>query len=173
MFTYDFPRPAATVDCLAFHYKSPDLNILLIRRRNEPFAGRWAFPGGFMEMDETPEEAAIRELREETGVEWNGFVQIGAFGKVDRDPRGRTISVAYAGFVNKPEMSAASDAAEAKWFNVMSLPPLAFDHEDILKAAIDKLFTIFIVKAYQNTLPFSLSNKEADEIFKIVKNLKK
>lgn len=173
MYTYDYPRPAVTVDCLVFHYFEPDLNILLVRREGEPFAGQWAFPGGFMEINETPEAAATRELKEETGIAWNDFEQVGAFGNVTRDPRGRTISIAYAGFVQKPEAFAASDAAEVKWFSAGELPQMAFDHEEIFKTAIDRLFAIFITMQYQNATLFGLTNKESEKIFKIVKNIKK
>ena len=111
--------------------------MLLIERGEEPFKGCWAIPGGFLNMDETTEQCAIRELEEETGLKIDKAKQIGAYCKVDRDPRGRTISVAYLAIVERPlEVSGQDDAAKAKWFPVNALPPLAFDHDEIMADAI-------------------------------------
>jgi 8-oxo-dGTP diphosphatase len=113
--------------------------VLLIERGEEPFKGCWAIPGGFLNMDETTEQCAIRELEEETGLKIDQANQIGAYCKVDRDPRGRTISVAYLAIVERPlEVSGEDDAAKANWFPVNALPPLAFDHDEIMADAMMK-----------------------------------
>ena len=134
-YTYEYPRPAVTADCIVMT-KEKDPKVLLIERGHEPFKGCWAFPGGFMNMDETTEQCAIRELEEETGLKVNEIKQIGAYSKVDRDPRGRTITVAYLALVDKPlPVRGQDDAAKAQWFSIKNLPKLAFDHEEILRDA--------------------------------------
>lgn len=134
-FTYDYPRPAVTADCVVItSEKEP--KVLLIQRGNEPFKGQWAFPGGFMNMSETTEQCAIRELEEETGLKVNEIRQIGAYSKVDRDPRGRTVTVAYLVIIDKAEaVKGGDDAAKAQWFPLSDLPKLAFDHEEIMNDA--------------------------------------
>ena len=117
--------------------KESEPKVLLIQRGNEPYKGCWAFPGGFMNMDETTEQCAIRELEEETGLKVSSLQQIGAYSKVDRDPRGRTVTVAYLARVDAPvAVVAQDDAAKAKWFPLSALPPLAFDHEEIMRDAV-------------------------------------
>ena len=138
-YTYDYPRPAVTADCVVFSNDSDGLSVLLIERANEPFKGCWAFPGGFMDMDEDAEACAIRELKEETGLQLEHMKQIGAFTDVDRDPRGRTVSIAYSALVEKRLVIGADDAAQARWFPIDSIPSLAFDHEEILRAALKVL----------------------------------
>ena len=133
-YTYKYPRPAVTADCIVIT-KEAEPKVLLIQRGDEPYKGCWAFPGGFMEIDETTEQCAIRELEEETGLKVDEVHQIGAFSKGDRDPRGRTITVAYLAFVEAPvEVKGQDDAANAEWFPLSALPVLAFDHADIMKA---------------------------------------
>lgn len=135
-YTYKYPRPAVTADCVVMT-KEATPHVLLIERGFDPFKGRWAFPGGFMNMDETAEQCAIRELEEETGLKVYSIHQIGAFSKVDRDPRGRTITVAYLATIDAPvEVCGQDDAARAEWFPIDALPPLAFDHDDIMKDAL-------------------------------------
>ena len=113
--------------------------MLLIERGDEPFKGCWAFPGGFMNMDETTEQCAIRELEEETGLKVNEVHQIGAYSKVDRDPRGRTVTVAYLAIIDKPmDVKGQDDAAKAQRFPLSALPELAFDHDEIMHDAIKK-----------------------------------
>lgn len=125
-----------TADCVVIS-KEDTPQVLLIQRGFEPFKGCWAIPGGFMNMDETTEQCAIRELEEETGLKISDVRQIGAFSKVDRDPRGRTITVAYLTIVDAPlEVKGLDDAAKAQWFPLAALPSLAFDHADILRGAI-------------------------------------
>ncbi|SDK31352.1 8-oxo-dGTP diphosphatase [Catalinimonas alkaloidigena] len=139
-YTYKYPRPAVTVDCLIFTYLPDEasLRVLLIQRKNPPFQDMWAFPGGFIEMDEPPLAAAHRELQEETGLTLPYLRQFHTFGKVDRDPRGRTISITYYGFVRPHDvthLAAADDAAHLDWFDVRQLPELAFDHRDVFEEA--------------------------------------
>ena len=134
-YTYEYPRPAVTADCVVIT-KENKPKVLLIQRGNEPFKGQWAFPGGFMNMDETTEQCAVRELEEETGLKVSNIQQIGAYSKVDRDPRGRTVTVAYLALIEKPEaVKGLDDAAKAQWFPISALPKLAFDHEEIMKDA--------------------------------------
>ena len=135
-YTYKYPRPSVTGDCVVIT-KETEPRVLLIQRGNEPFKGCWAFPGGFMNMDETTEQCAIRELEEETGLVVSELKQIGAYSKVDRDPRGRTVTVAYLVRVDAPiAVIGQDDAAKADWFLLSALPPLAFDHEEIMRDAI-------------------------------------
>lgn len=135
-YTYNYPRPAVTADCVVIT-KETHPKVLLIQRGNEPFKGCWAFPGGFMDMNETTEQCAIRELEEETGLVASDLQEIGAYSKVDRDPRGRTITVAYLLITDTPvEVKGQDDAVKAEWFPVSDLPELAFDHSDIMKDAI-------------------------------------
>lgn len=135
-YTYKYPRPAVTTDCVVFTQEE-EPKVLLIQRGNEPYKSCWAFPGGFMNMEETAEECAVRELKEETGLTVTRIQQIGAYSKVDRDPRGRTVSIAYLAIVDAPTaVSGMDDAAKAAWFPLSSLPDLAFDHQDILADAI-------------------------------------
>jgi 8-oxo-dGTP diphosphatase len=137
-YTYEYPRPAVTADCVVIT-KEAEAKVLLIERGGEPFKGCWALPGGFMNMDETTEQCAFRELEEETGLKIGEVHQIGAYSRVDRDPRGRTITVAYLAVVDAPiAVKGQDDAAKAQWFPLSALPELAFDHADIMRDAIKK-----------------------------------
>jgi len=140
-YTYEYPRAALTVDCVVFGLDEDDLKVLLIRRDREPFAGQWALPGGFVEVDETLEAAAMRELVEETGVENVYLEQLYTFGEVDRDPRERVVSVAYYALLKLSDhrIQAATDAREAAWFSIGQTPSLAFDHQKILATAHERL----------------------------------
>lgn len=136
-YTYKYPRPAVTADCVVIT-KEAEPKVLLIQRGADPYKGCWAFPGGFMNMDETTEQCAIRELEEETGLKVSTVRQIGVYSKVDRDPRGRTITVAYLAIIDKPaQVTGQDDAAKAEWFPLSALPELAFDHADIMADAIN------------------------------------
>ncbi len=140
--TYDYPRPALTVDCVVFGFEAnAALKVLLIRRNLPPYEGEWALPGGFVQMDESVDEAAVRELREETGVEDVFLEQLYTFGAVGRDPRDRIVSVAYYALINlqKHTLQAASDASDAQWYGLSDLPALGFDHDEILGCAVLRL----------------------------------
>ena len=140
-FTYHYARPAVTVDCVVFGLDDQDLKVLLIQRDLEPFAGRWALPGGFVKLDETLEESALRELREETGLAKVFLEQLYTFGDPGRDPRERVVTVAYYALVKllDHKVQAATDARAAAWFAVDDLPRLCFDHDTILDAALKRL----------------------------------
>ena len=134
MYSYNYPRPMLTADCAVINPKN---EVLLIRRGNEPFRGCWALPGGFMEMDETIEHCAVRELMEETGLQVSegDLRMVGVYSQPGRDPRGRTVTVAYCIRLNDcAEVRGGDDAAEARWFPLNDLPPLAFDHAEIIAA---------------------------------------
>ena len=135
-YTYKYPRPAVTADCVVIT-KEAEPKVLLIQRGIDPYKGCWAFPGGFMNMDETTEQCAIRELEEETVLRVSDVHQIGAYSKVDRDPRGRTITVAYLAIIEEPlAVRGQDDAAKAEWFPLSALPELAFDHAEIMQDAV-------------------------------------
>lgn len=138
---YKYPRPGLAVDCVVFGLDEADLKILLIQRNLPPFEGRWALPGGFVQMDETLEEAARRELNEETGIQDLYLEQLYTFGAINRDPRERVVSVAYYALVDlrKHSLMAATDARDAAWFSVDDLPSLAFDHTEIAGVALKRL----------------------------------
>lgn len=134
-------RPAVTVDCVVFGYDDERLKLLLIERRDEPFRGRWALPGGFVRGDESLEAAALRELREETGITEVYLEQLYTFGAPGRDPRGRVISIAYYALLRPSlhTLAASTDAVRAAWFRVAELPDLAFDHAAITRVALRRL----------------------------------
>lgn len=139
--TYQYPRAALTVDCVVFGFDGGDLKVLLIQRALEPFKGKWALPGGFVHVDETLDDAARRELTEETGLENVFLEQLFTFGAVKRDPRERVVSVAHYALVKLADhkAKAATDAVNAEWFPISKLPKLAFDHADIVATALARL----------------------------------
>ena len=123
MFKYDYPHPAVTTDCVIFGYDTREgLSVLLIERGIEPFRGCWAFPGGFMRIDEDADTGALRELKEETGFEPLYIEQFGAFTDVDRDPRERVITIAYLALVKKGPVAGGDDASKARWFPLNAVP---------------------------------------------------
>jgi 8-oxo-dGTP diphosphatase len=140
-YQYEHPRPALTVDCVVFGYDGGGLKVLLIQRELEPHAHAWALPGGFVRIDEGLEEAARRELEEETGITRVYLEQLYTFGEVDRDPRGRVVTVAYYALAKLSDhtIRAAGDAENVAWFEVRDPPPLAFDHARILAVALERL----------------------------------
>jgi 8-oxo-dGTP diphosphatase len=140
-YSYEYPRPCLTVDCVVFGLDEDDIKVLLIHRDLEPFAGQWALPGGFVRMDESLEDAARRELAEETGANNVFLEQLYSFGRPDRDPRDRVVTVAYFALVklSGQTIRAATDARNAAWFGLNDLPSLAFDHEEILRVAHQRL----------------------------------
>jgi 8-oxo-dGTP diphosphatase len=139
-FTYDFPRPALTVDLVILTRRGRP-KVLLIRRKSPPFAAKWALPGGFVDVNEPLDQAARRELEEETGVSIADLKQLYTFGDPGRDPRGWTVSVAFLAHVEESKVRprAGDDAAEVGWFDLRKLPPLAFDHALILERARRRL----------------------------------
>ena len=136
---YKYEHMGVTTDCIIFTYEDWQLKVLLVRRGGEPYKGEWAFPGGFLKMNETAEQGALRELREETALTPAALVQLGVFSDVDRDPRERVITIAWYALVKPSAVVGGDDADEAAWFPVDNLPPLAFDHRKILKAALERL----------------------------------
>lgn len=138
-YTYDYPRPAVTTDCVIFGYDGKELKVLLIERGIEPFKGCWAFPGGFLNMDEDALAGARRELKEETGLEDAFIEQFHTFSEPGRDPRGRVITIAHYALVKIQEVEGGDDAAQARWFSIGEVPPLAFDHDRILRMAMSRL----------------------------------
>ncbi len=140
-FTYEYPRPSVTVDCVVFGVDESTLKILLIERDVEPFRGQWALPGGFVRLEEDLESAARRELAEETGVTKLYLEQLYTFGAVERDPRGRVITISYYALVRLAEhrVKAATDARDAAWVAIDDLPELAFDHRKIVEVARERL----------------------------------
>ena len=139
--TYEYPRAALTVDCIVFGLDEQELKVMLIQRALPPFEGKWALPGGFVRLEETLDEAARRELEEETGLRKIFMEQLYTFSQLDRDPRERIISVAYYALVNlgDHQVHAATDARDAAWFGVHDVPSLAFDHAEILRLALERL----------------------------------
>ncbi|MCD4831820.1 MAG: NUDIX hydrolase [Anaerohalosphaeraceae bacterium] len=144
-YTYNWPRPMVTVDAIVFKLASSELEVLLIKRGGHPFIGKWAFPGGFVEMGEELEDAAARELAEETSLKNIKLQQMHTFGTCGRDPRGRNITIAFIGITDETnaEVHSGDDAAEAKWFAVSQLPEMAFDHNDVAKIAIEKFKSMY------------------------------
>lgn len=154
IYSYVYPHPAVTTDVVVFTVIDERLQLLLIRRSGEPFRDRWALPGGFLDIDEDLDACAARELAEETGVTGVYLEQLYSFGRPDRDPRERIISVAYYALVpaNRIKVRAASDAAEAAWFPIANLPELAFDHGEIIAMAHQRL----VAKLDYSTIAFQL-----------------
>lgn len=138
-YCYRYPHPAVTTDCVIFGFDGERLQVLLIERGIEPYKGKWAFPGGFLKMDETAEEGARRELKEETGLDGAYMEQFHTFSAPERDPRERVITIAYYALVKIQEVKGGDDAASARWFPLDDIPSLAFDHDYILRMATQRL----------------------------------
>lgn len=134
-YCYKYPHPSVTADCVIFGFDGVSIKVLLIQRGIEPYKGKWAFPGGFMQIDETVEECARRELEEETGLKNASVEQFYTFSDVNRDPRERVITVAHYALVRLSEVKGGDDAASAQWFAENEIPSLAFDHDRILRMA--------------------------------------
>jgi len=171
MYEYQYPHPAVTVDIVIFTVRDRQLKLLLIKRAGEPFKGKWALPGGFVQMDEDLEAAARRELAEETGVSGVFLEQLYTFGAVDRDPRERVITIAYFSLIPSDEvvLQAATDAEAVGWFGMDELPPLAFDHADIVAMAHRRL----VAKLDYSTIAFQFMPREftlseLQEVYEII-----
>ncbi len=170
-YTYEFPRPSLTVDIVIFGFSEKELKVLLIKRALDPFIDSWAIPGGFVQMDETLDAAARRELEEETGVSKVYLEQLYTFGDVKRDPRGRVVTVSYFALINldKVKLKASTDAKEAQWFAMDELPELAFDHDKILCTAYDRLKgKIKYVPIGFELLPEKFSLTELQNLYEVI-----
>ncbi len=155
---HNFPKPSVTADIVIFTIQKGELKVLLVKRKINPFKGKWAIPGGFVRIGESLEDAAKRELLEETGVKNVYLEQLYTFGEPGRDPRGRVITVAYMALVNSEEINlkAATDASDVGWFSVKKIPELAFDHKNILNYSLKRLKWKF----EYTTVAFSLLPKK-------------
>ncbi|WP_051397953.1 NUDIX hydrolase [Runella limosa] len=153
-----YPRPSVTIDCVVFGYDGEQLSILLLNRRDEPFANQWTLPGGFLHLEETFEEAAQRILKDKTGIENLFLEQLYTFGGLSRDPRGRVLSVAYYALVNpaKYQLMVGQMANELRWFNWKQLPSLGFDHAQIAQLAQVRL----AAKIHYQPIGFELLNAQ-------------
>lgn len=141
-FTYEYPRPALTVDVILVTQEDIP-SVLLIQRKHNPFEGKWAFPGGFLDMDEDLKTAALRELEEETNVSNIKVTQFKTYGTIDRDPRGRTVSVVFYAFIKgKLKTNAGDDASKAEWFKLNEIPKLAFDHDLIMNEFCNEIMKV-------------------------------
>lgn len=138
-FCYRYPHPAVAVDCVIFGYDGSNIKVLLIQRKNYPYKTSWAFPGGFINMNETAEEAACRELEEETGLKGVVVRQLYTYTDIERDPRERVISIAHYALTRITEVKAGDDAKNVRWFPLNEIPSLAFDHDIILNKALNTL----------------------------------
>jgi 8-oxo-dGTP diphosphatase len=158
MYSYDYPHPAVTVDIVIFSVRDQQLKLLLIRRAGAPYRGKWALPGGFINLEESLDTAARRELEEETGVGGVYLEQLYTYGRPDRDPRERVITVAYYALVpsERLRLQAASDAEAVGWFSLDELPALAFDHEEIVEMAHQRL----VAKLDYSTIAFQFLGDE-------------
>lgn len=139
MYTYKYPHPAVTTDCAIFGFDGMKLKVLLIERGLDPYKGKWALPGGFVKVDETVDDGARRELREETGLEPEYIEQFHCFSDPNRDPRERVITIAFFAIVKISEVEGGDDAVRARWFDLDEMPQLAFDHESIMRMAMTRL----------------------------------
>lgn len=138
-YCYKYPHPSVTTDCVIFGFDGEKLNVLLVKRGGEPFKGWWAFPGGFVRIDESAEDGALRELKEETQLSAGYVEQLHTYSSPDRDPRERVITIAYLALVKIADVKGGDDAAEAQWFPIDMIPHLAFDHDVILRDALTRL----------------------------------
>lgn len=139
LYRYEYPHPAVTMDSLVFSFDGKRLRVLLIERGNEPYKGKWAFPGGFLNMDESCEAGALRELEEETGLTDVHLEQFHTFSQPGRDPRERIVTVSYYALTGVLEAHAGDDAAKARWFDLDKVPPMAFDHNEMLQIGLKHL----------------------------------
>ncbi len=163
-YTYRYPHPAVTTDCVVFGFDGVHLNVLLIERGHEPFKGSWAFPGGFLNIDEDAPDGARRELLEETGLQVSNVEQLGAFTRPDRDPRERVISIVYFTLMRTGEVTGGDDAAKAQWFPINRLPELAFDHQQIFEQALERMSHFLKLKT-GNFMSSDFTYEEIDMIY--------
>lgn len=172
-FCYKYPHPSVTTDCVIFGFDGTKLKVLLIERGLEPFKGKWAFPGGFLKMDESAEEGALRELQEETGLTGAYIRQFHTFSAPDRDPRERVITIAYYALVRLQEVKGGDDAAKAQWFSLDEVPTLAFDHDQILRKAERELRKqIHFEPIGFELLPEKFTMKALQQLYEAILNVK-
>ncbi len=172
-YTYKYPRPAVTTDCVIFGFDGTKLQVLLVQRGIEPFKGRWAFPGGFMNLDESAEQCAQRELMEETGMKADFMEQFHTFSDPERDPRGRVITIAYYALCKIQEVKGGDDAAKAQWFALEDIPQLAFDHDLLLRNAIKVLRErIHFQPIGFDLLPAKFTMKELQSLYESILDVK-
>ena len=168
-YCYKYPHPAVTTDCVIFGFDGEELKVLLIERGITPYKGHWAFPGGFLNPNETAEEGARRELREETGLDSAHIEQLRTYSTPDRDPRERVITIAYIALVRIQDVRGGDDAADAGWFPVENVPPLAFDHGEILRDALRRLRErIYFYPLGYELLPEKFTLKELQALYEAV-----
>lgn len=170
---YKYPHPSVTTDCVIFGFDGRQLRVLLIRRGVDPYKDQWAFPGGFIKIDESAEQGALRELREETGLETAYIKQFHTFSEPGRDPRERVITIAYYALVKLQDVLGCDDAAEARWWPIDEIPPLAFDHEEILKTALKELKReIYFEPVGFELLPEKFTIREMQTLYEAILNVK-
>ncbi len=172
---HKYKKPSVTVDLIIFTVKNNDLKVLLVSRGIDPFKDMWALPGGFVHIDESVEKAAQRELFEETGIKNVYLEQLYTFGDVKRDPRGRVITIAYFALINsaKIELKAKTDAKQAQWYSIYSLPKLAFDHKKILDYALQRLrYKLEYTTAGFQLLPELFTLTELQTMYEIIMDKK-
>ena len=172
---HSFPKPSVTVDIIIFTIKENELKVLLVKRKINPFKDKWAIPGGFVGIKESLEDAAKRELEEETGVKDVYLEQLYTFGEPERDPRGRVITVAYMALINSEEirLKASTDVSEAKWFPIKKIPQLAFDHKKIFDYSLKRLKWKFEYTTVAfSLLPKKFTISQIQKIYEIVFNKK-
>lgn len=168
-YCYKYPHPAVTTDCVIFGFDGNELKVLLIERGIDPYKGQWAFPGGFLNPDESAETGALRELKEETGIESAYIEQFHTYSTPDRDPRERVITIAYMALVKIQEARGGDDAADAKWFPIGKTPSLAFDHDLILRDALARLRErIHFHPIGYDLLPEKFTMKELQTLYEAV-----
>lgn len=172
-FCYKYPHPTVTTDCVIFGFDGTKLQVLLIERGIEPYKGKWAFPGGFLNPDETAEEGALRELQEETGLTGAYIEQFHTFTNPDRDPRERVITIAYYALVKLQKVKGGDDAASARWFPLDEVPQLAFDHDMILREAMTRLRERIHFKPIGfELLPEKFTMKELQSLYEAILDVK-
>lgn len=168
---HDFEKPSLTADIVIFTIKEGELKVLLVKRDINPFKGSWALPGGFVRINESLENAAKRELEEETGIKNIYLEQLFSFGDPGRDPRGRVVTVAYMALVNSEEMElrASTDASDAQWFSIKKFPSLVFDHKKILNYSLKRLKWKFEYTTVAfSLLPKKFAISQVQKIYEIV-----
>ena len=170
---YKYPHPSVTTDCVIFGFDGTKLRVLLVERGNEPFKGRWAFPGGFLQMDESAETGALRELQEETGLKGAYIRQFHTFSDPNRDPRERVLTIAYYALVRMQEVKGGDDAAKAAWFALGEVPPLAFDHDLLQRIALQELRKqIHFEPIGFELLPEKFTIKELQLLYEVILDVK-